>query len=190
MPVASGDSSSGASGGVTPGPDAAVGGTVGSNDPPPMTPDAAATVETPVDAAATIDPPQAIDAGVTLVAGIKVQIWLKNGVAFEAYENGVKLFDGPDTIEIVPGVPRTITLKAKGFKDKAFSVDGKTKKLMLKLDRIPGVVVPIGPGSGSGSAVVTPPKLDCSNQIKEPRNKGCVAQYCAKHASDPICDIE
>jgi serine/threonine-protein kinase len=159
---------------------------IGAN--PPKTIDAGTTVvDPPAIDAGTVEPPPAVDAGVLLAPAIKVKLFLKSPVPFEVFENGIKLFDGPDSLDVVPGQPRLITVKARGFREKSFSVDGKDKVLKLKLDRIPG---PVGPGSGSGTPVIVPPKLDCSNQIKDPKSGACVKQYCGRHANDPTCDIE
>ena len=43
-----------------------------------------------------------------------------------------------DTEDVVPGAPRTVILKAKGYKDKTVVLDGTKKKLSVKLDRVPG----------------------------------------------------
>jgi len=161
----------------------------GSNTPE-KTVDAGTTViDPPSIDAGVAEPPPEVDAGVLLAPAIKVKLFLKSPVPFEVFENGTKLFDGPDSLDVIPGQPRLITIKARGFKEKSFSVDGKDKVLKLKLDRIQG---PVGPGSGSGSGtpIITPPKLDCTNQIKDPKSSACVKQYCARHSNDPTCDIE
>src|SRR5262249_27577971 len=111
------------------------------------TPDAA-VVATAKDAAIATNPPDATvaattpdardvvaepkDAGLTLptdasvvASSLPVLLMDKNGVAFEVYEGGKKVLDGPDNLDIVPGTPRTITIKSRGFKDKQITVDVK-----------------------------------------------------------------
>ncbi|HEU0034615.1 MAG TPA: serine/threonine-protein kinase [Kofleriaceae bacterium] len=121
---------------------------------------------------------------------VKVKITLKQPVAFEAWENGAKLpFEGPDFLDVLPGQSRTITLKARGYKDKTVTITDKEKTVKFKLDKAPSSTPP-NVGSGSGSAVVKPPTLDCSSGIKDPKNAGCVKQYCKAHPENPSCDAE
>jgi hypothetical protein len=35
-----------------------------------------------------------------------------------------------------------------------------------------------------------PPGIDCSASIKDPKNKKCIAQFCASHSDDMRCDAE
>ncbi len=147
-------------------------------------PDAGVAVVEPPAIDAGIVEPVAIDAGAPLVATVKVKILLKNAVPFEAFENSVKLFDGPDFIDVVPGQPRIITIKAKGFKEKSFTVDGKAKELKFKLAALPR------PGPGSNTVTQPPPRIDCRTEMKEPRNPQCVRQYCALHPDNLDCNTE
>jgi len=110
------------------------------------------------------------------------------GGSFEVWENDRKLFDGPDNLPVAVGESRKITIKAKGYKDKTFTVssDVKGRKFEFKLDRIPGV--PIGPGSGSAK----PPQVDpgCKNVVADPSSPACRKQYCQFHPDDLRCGAE
>ena len=111
-------------------------------------------------------------------------LFAKNGVSFDVYEDGKKLFEGPDTLDVPKGEKRTVTIKAKNFKDKVLVVEGTKKKVQFSLDRV------AGPGSGSGH-VTPPPGPNCASSIVDPHNKACVAQYCAKHPEDDAhCGLE
>ena len=177
------------------------------NTPPPI--DAGETVDPPADAAVANDPPDAAvieppltpDAGVALPTGTKVMVFLKNGGEFEIFEGTSKLEDGPGEIVVPDGETRTLTIKAKGYKDKQVKLDGKKKKLEVKLDRIP--VAPVGCTATSCPAnqkcdkdgkckpkEITPPAPNCANVIVDPRNKACIKQYCAGHPNDVRCDVE
>jgi serine/threonine protein kinase len=128
------------------------------------------------------------DAGNTLLPAdvIQVPLFAKNGVAFEVYENGAKLFDGPDNLEVRKGEKRTVVIKAKGFKDKTIVVTGTKRRMLFSLERIV-----VNGGSGSAHIPLPPPGPNCSNDIIEPGNKTCVAQYCAKHPDDVSkCGLE
>jgi serine/threonine protein kinase len=120
---------------------------------------------------------------------VPVLLFARNAVAFEVYENGAKLFDGPDNLPVPRGGKRTVVIKAPGFKDKTLAVDTTKKRLQFALARIPIIV---NSGSGSGHVVVPPPPPgpDCSYRIVEPRNKACVAQYCEKHPEEDKCHME
>jgi hypothetical protein len=114
-------------------------------------------------------------------------MFARNGVAFEVYENGTKLFDGPDNLEVPKGEKRTVVIKARGFKDKTLVVEGKKKKVQFSLERI---AVPPGPGSGHGP-LPPPTGPNCASAIVDPTSKACVAQYCAKHPDDQAkCGLE
>jgi hypothetical protein len=115
---------------------------------------------------------------------VHVPLFARNGVAFEVYENGVKLFDGPDNLEVPKGEKRTVVIKARGFKDKTIVVEGSKKKVQFSLDRLA-----VNNGSGSGH-VLPPPGPSCATAIVDPASKACVAQYCAKHPDDSKCGLE
>jgi hypothetical protein len=121
-------------------------------------------------------------------AVIPVFLVARNGVAFDVYENGAKLFEGPDKLEVPKGDKRTVVIKARGFKDKTLVVDGNKKALQFSLERIANN----GGSGGSGHTIPPPPPgPDCSNSIVAPASKACVAQYCAKHPEDQNkCGLE
>jgi tRNA A-37 threonylcarbamoyl transferase component Bud32 len=130
-----------------------------------------------IDAGSNIPPP---------VEVVPVLLSAKNATSFEVFENGAKLFDGPDNLEVPRGQKRTVVIKAKGYKDKTVVVESTKKKVVVSLDRLPRV--PAGGDQGSGH--VTPPAgLNCTSTIIDPKNKACVAQYCAMHPKEDNCDF-
>jgi len=103
---------------------------------------------------------------------------------FEIWEGGKKLQDGDIDLAVTPGTPRTIVIKAKGFKDsKPIVVNGKNTRVRVKLQSVGGSTRP--PDTNT-----KPPGIDCSASIKDPKNKKCIAQFCASHTDDPRCDAE
>jgi serine/threonine protein kinase len=129
----------------------------------------------------TASPP--VDAGVEAPPAVPVLLFAKNGITFEVYEDGKRLFEGPDSLPVTPGSPRKITIKAKGFKDKVVVVDGKKKKLQFRLVRAGGHA----PGPGSDPP---PPAVNCSAKIVDPTSKACIAQFCGKHPDNHLCGLE
>jgi eukaryotic-like serine/threonine-protein kinase len=115
---------------------------------------------------------------------VLVPLFARNGVAFEVYEDGKRLFEGPDNLEVRKGEKRKVVIKARGFKDKTIVVEGKKKRVQFSLDRI------ATPGPGP-QVPPPPPGPDCSNRIIDGTSKACIAQYCAKHPDDQAkCDLE
>ena len=183
------DGSDGSSGGTIPteGADAAV---------PENTPDAggdvaidagagsdgpgSATVDPPPEIDAGVAPPPQIDAGVLAPTQVVVLLKLRTGGAFTVWENGRQILVGPGNLKVVPGERRSITLKAKNFKDKTITLDGKQEEVVVKLDK-DKVVIPDPPD---------PPKVDCSNRVVNPKSESCRRQYCAKHPDEPMCLTE
>ncbi len=126
---------------------------------------------------------------------------------FEIWENDKKV-DDDDTLTIAPKSRHDYVLKAKGFKDTKFTVDGTAKKVVVAVARLPGPkivpIIPPGPGSGSpghpgpGSAAVLPPPPpppppqhpDCSQRLKDHRDPACRKQFCATHPDFPACNLE
>jgi eukaryotic-like serine/threonine-protein kinase len=152
----------------------------------------------------TLPPPE--------VPQVQVLLSARNVTRFEVYENGAKLFDGPDVLPVNKGETRTVVVKAPGFKDRTLVVDSTKHKVQFALARLPGAggpgpgrgssTVPPGPGSGTvpvnpnpdpgpGSGKVYTPNVapDCSNKILDPRSKACVDQYCAKHPDEDKCHM-
>jgi serine/threonine-protein kinase len=101
---------------------------------------------------------------------------------FEIWEDGKKVQNGSEDLSIVPGVSRTIVVKAKGFKDsKPLVVDGKKTRLKVSLSKLAGTTTQVvKPATGP----------DCTKTIVDNKNKRCVAQYCAAHPDDFRCDAE
>ncbi len=122
-------------------------GTGGSGDTTPdaaPTPAADAAVPADAEAAPDAEPEAPKDAGPAVPESVGILIKSKFHPAFEVWEDDRKLFDGPDNLPVPVGESRKITIKARGFKDKTFTVasDIKGHKLEFKLDRAPGP----GPG--------------------------------------------
>jgi serine/threonine-protein kinase len=227
------------SGGHKPGPGSGVGSQIAGNDPghlpsagkdasvAGLVPDAAEIAAAVPDAGAehTV-PPEIPDAGAggnTLPPPEvpQVQVLLvttRSPSKFEVWENGSKLFDGPDLLPVNKGGTRTVVLKAAGFKDKTLIVDSTKRRVQFSLVRVPGMTpgpgpghgsntipgpgsgtVPVNPsqnpgnqnpGPGSGGHVYTPNLApDCSSKILDPKSKACVEQYCAKHPDEDKCHM-
>jgi eukaryotic-like serine/threonine-protein kinase len=103
---------------------------------------------------------------------------------FEIWEDGKKVQDGDEDLAITPGTPRKIVVKAKGFKDsKSIVVDGKKTRVRVKLEAKGGSAKP-------PDTQTKPPGIDCAATIKDPKNKKCIAQFCASHPDDMRCDAE
>ncbi len=130
------------------------------------------------------------DAGVLVLPPVHVKLYVKPRVGFQVYEDGKKLFDGPDLLEVTPDHPRTVTLKARGFKPKTITVDTKKKTVTTRLQREHHIV--IGPGSNTPPP---PPTVDCSAKFvifkpSDPRFPACKRQYCSLHKTDVRCDLQ
>jgi eukaryotic-like serine/threonine-protein kinase len=176
----------------------------------PATPDAA-IVAVAVDAAGTVvvNPPALdaavgsnhagdVDAGSNVeiphigsntppaVEVVQVPLFARNVGAFEVYENGAKVLDGPDNLEVAKGEKRTVVIKARGFKDKTVVVQGIKKKVQFSLDRLPTTTtttthVPLPP---------PPPSLNCADALLDASNDACRKQFCAGHRDQPKCMTE
>jgi hypothetical protein len=149
----------------------------------------------PVDAAPPADAPEPPkDAGAIVPETVDILIKSKYHPSFEVWESDKKLFDGPDNLPVVVGESRKITIKARGYKEKTFTVasDAKGHKLEFKLDRDqtarPGPGPGPGPGSGSGSSKPTPTAdPGCRNVVVDSKNAACLKQYCQFHDEDLRC---
>ncbi len=152
-----------------------------------------ATTNPPDKGSATLPPDKGSDSGSAGSAGsatlpatepVEVLVMTKPYVAtFEIWSNGKKVIDGPDNVQVTPGAATAFTIKAKGFKDQPFTLDGVKKKVTVALSLKPGsthVNVPPPPPP--------PGHPDCSATIKDPKDKHCISQYCAAHADDARCD--
>ena len=159
--------------------------------------DAAGTVAVnpPVlDAAVGVNPAGEVDAGTRvenpnggsntppLVEVVQVPLFARNVGAFEVYENGAKVLDGPDNLEVHKGEKRTVVIKAKGFKDKTVVVEGIKKKVQFSLDRIPSTTPTPHPPP--------PPSLNCADALIDAGNDACRKQFCAGHRDQPKCMTE
>ncbi len=102
---------------------------------------------------------------------------------FEIWEAGKKVQNGDEDLAVAPGTPRTIVVKAKGYKEsKPTVIDGKKKRVRVKLAALGGATKP--------PDTTKPPGIDCAASIKDPKNKKCIAQFCASHPDDMRCDAE
>ena len=102
----------------------------------------------------TVENPGGLDAGSNApppAEVVDVLLSVKNVARFEVFENGTKLFDGPDVLPVPKGETRSVVIKAAGYKDKVLVVDTAKRKLVIALARAP-FVPPIGPHNGQGSA--------------------------------------
>jgi serine/threonine-protein kinase len=127
--------------------------------------------------------------------GEVVQVVLsgRNVLAFEVFENGVKLFDGPDSLAVPKGGQRTVMIRAPGFKDLTLAVQSVKTKTRFAMQPVRPSRPNPGPGPGpySGSGREPPPQLNCSATILDPRSDACVRQYCKAHPEDEIkCHLE
>jgi hypothetical protein len=126
---------------------------------------------------------------------VHVKLVARGVKKFEVFDGDTKLFDGPGLLDVRKGETRTVTIKARGFRDKQLDVDGvnRTTPTTFSLEKMPDS----GTGSGSGSTHVVipppppPPKLDCTNKILDPTPNGpCIKQFCAAHKDNDKCQIE
>ncbi len=104
---------------------------------------------------------------------------------FDILENNVKIPDALDFVPVIPGTPRTIVIRAKGFKDKPVIVDGKKTRIAVRLEAIKAA------GGTHPNIVQPPPGPNCNNTILD-SSKHCRDQYCAHHPDDSShgCDAE
>ena len=104
---------------------------------------------------------------------------------FELWENGKKI-DAADTLSIVPKSKHTYVLKAHNYKDKTFTVDGTTKRVIVAVSAVPSAhpIPPIGP-----VGTPPPPKEDCSAKLVA-KTASCRKQFCATHPDFAACLTE
>ena len=100
---------------------------------------------------------------------------------FDVYDGDKKVFEGPGDMQIPEGAAKTYVVKAKGFKDKTITLDGKKKKLEIRMDAI----VKPNPNPGSNT-----PKLDCSKKMVDGTNVACRKQFCAAHPDELECTLK
>lgn len=156
--------------------------------------DAAVVVE-PADAAVAVE----VDAAVAGAKKISVLITVRNLGAFQIFDGDSFIADGPANIDVEEGSPRTLTLKAHGYRDKKVTVTGTKPKEQFKLELAP--VVPqkctatsCKPDEACGAdgkcRKKEPQGPDCTNTIVNSKDKACIRQYCAGHKGDPVCDLQ
>jgi serine/threonine protein kinase len=104
-------------------------------------------------------------------------------------EDGTKIDDGqaPADVPVTPGKPVKVIIKAKGYKDKKVTIDGRKPEIMVKIE-------PAAHSSGGTHPVnPTPPnpgKSDCADSVKDPKDPRCKAEYCKHHPDDLNCDLQ
>jgi len=112
-----------------------------------------------------------------------------NVAKFDVLEGGVPVLNG--IVAVRPGDTHTITVKAKGYKDKTITVDGKQGRVRVVLEPVKGNN-PIPPHQGSGASQHNgsgdtthhpPPGVDCSNTVVN-TTAACRKQYCDHHPDD------
>ncbi|MBP9086442.1 MAG: serine/threonine protein kinase [Kofleriaceae bacterium] len=134
-------------------------------------------------AAADAAPVVIVDAKPVVVATVHQVLVKVTGVAkFEIYDGDDKLVDGPENVEIVGDSTRTLTLKARGYKDLEVEISGSKPSFEFKLQRVK-VTTPTGP------IEPPPPKMDCRRKVTDPKNPACRAQFCVDpaHVTSQYC---
>jgi len=126
---------------------------------------------------------------------VLVPLFARSTATFEVYENGAKLFDGPDNLEVPKGGERTVVIRARGFKDKTLVVQGVKKRVQFSLDRLPSSGA--GPSHDHDRDPASPiPRPEppqapnCASALVDPKNQACVTQYCAAHPNDFVKCLE
>ncbi|MGE0872417.1 MAG: serine/threonine protein kinase [Kofleriaceae bacterium] len=124
-------------------------------------------------------PAPPIDAGVVVPEGVAVLV-RGNVASFEIWEDGKKLIDGPNIVEVPQGAKRTLVIKAKGYKDKEIKVDSKKATFDFKLAHAPG------PGPGP----TRPPAPRCTNTAADLKDDFCRPIFCKAHPDNATCLVE
>jgi serine/threonine protein kinase len=122
--------------------------------------------------------------------GHKIDVVIdSNAAGFEVIEKGVPVMNG--IVPVLPGEKHTLTIRAKGYKDKTVTVDGTKERVRVVLDPVKSGNNPIPPHQGSGAVVTHPPAVDCSNSVVNTTPE-CRRQYCKHHPDDSSrgCDNE
>jgi hypothetical protein len=129
-------------------------------------------------------------AGTTIAAAKTISVLIaSNAPAFDIFEGDTRVAKGPDLVEVTEGTPRTLTLKATGFKPKTITVDGSKTKITEKLERDKTVVKPNNGGTptNAGSDTTPPKPKDCSRELVNSSDATCQRQYCKTHPNYPAC---
>jgi tRNA A-37 threonylcarbamoyl transferase component Bud32 len=150
---------------------------------------------------------------------VTVLVVTNTGERVEAFdENGNQLFKGTSNIEITPGFPRTVTLKATGYEPLTVTIDGtkdkekftlKAEKKKPAFDCTGGLTLKpadpnfkacktqfckLHPNATDCKGSEPPPQsFDCTTgfnvPFKDPRFQACKKQYCAIKPTDARCDL-
>jgi hypothetical protein len=103
----------------------------------------------------------------------------KNVIQFQVWEHGkLVLQQGPGTIEVVPGTPRTLVIRSitsgsdgvlqGGYRNKTLVVDGKTLQVEFDMEPFP----------------------NCRSALVDPNIAECRRQFCEINKSEPKCGLE
>jgi hypothetical protein len=106
-------------------------------------------------------------------------IVLVNGSAQGAdiFENGKKIGRSPQMVKVVPGETRSLTLKARGYKDATVDVDGTREEVAVRMERVGG-------GKPDPKPDTRPdPRPDPKPQTAQER----LRELCRKNPSDDRC---
>ncbi|MEO7735143.1 MAG: serine/threonine-protein kinase [Kofleriaceae bacterium] len=152
-------------------------------NPPVLDAAGGATPAGEVDAGADVEHPSGGSNTLPPLEVVQVPLFARNVGAFEVYENGTKVLDGPDNLEVHKGEKRTVVIKAKGFKDKTVVVEGAKKKVQFSLERIPSTTT-------TTHIPPPPPALNCADALIDASNDACRKQFCAGHRDQPKCMTE
>ena len=123
----------------------------------------------------------------TAPKSVQVLVMVSNVAKFDTYEGLTKFpSKGANNVTVTLGKPRTLTLKARGYKPTTVTLDGKETTVSVALEAKGG-----GGNTGntgSNTTVVTPPaKKDCAKEILDPKSDTCRRQYCKTHSGDARC---
>ena len=128
--------------------------------------------------------------------GRKVDVVIdSNAGNFEVLEKGVPVLNG--IMAVLPGERHTLTIRAKGYKDKTVIVDGSKERVKVVLEPVKsGNTGTNTTHNGSNSNTNPqnhnpPPTVDCSNSVMNTTPE-CRKQYCKHHPDDASrgCDNE
>ena len=102
---------------------------------------------------------------------------------FDVWENGTKVQDGNDFVHVALGKPRTLVIKAKGYKDAKVIVDGSKDKVRIRLVALGGPHIHHPPPPPPPP----PGHPDCAKRLVDSHDAQCMRQYCGTHSDDPLC---
>jgi hypothetical protein len=100
---------------------------------------------------------------------------------FEVWEDGKKVADSPESLEVPEGGKREVVLKAKGYKDKKVTINTKKKGVRFALAKAPT----------SGPGPTPTPTVKCTGTREDMKQPGpCRDRYCKTHGDEPACMTE